>query len=45
MVIKDPLVERYLPILLRVNVYAYAVAVTIATLAAAHWYHRVRKID
>jgi len=45
MVIKDPLIARYLPFLLRVNVYVYAVAVTIATLAAAHWYHRVRKID
>jgi YjbE family integral membrane protein len=40
MVIKDPLIGRYLPVLLRLNVYVYAVAVTIATLAAAHWYHR-----
>jgi YjbE family integral membrane protein len=40
MVIKDPLIERYLPVLLRLNVYVYAFAVTIATLAAAHWYHR-----
>src|SRR5262245_43446162 len=45
MVVKDPLIERYLPVLLRLNGYVYALAVTIATLAAAHWYHRVRKID
>ena len=42
MFIKDPLIGRYLPSLLRVNVYIYAVVITIGTLAAAHWYHRVR---
>ena len=45
MFIKDPLIGRYLPFLLRVNVYVYAVVITIATLAAAHWYHRVRNAD
>jgi YjbE family integral membrane protein len=45
MVIKDPLIGRYLPFLLRVNVYVYAVAVTIATLAGAHWYHRSGNVD
>jgi len=43
MFVKDPLIERYLPFLLRVNAYVYAVIVTIGTLAAAHWYHRVRE--
>lgn len=43
MFIKDPLIGRYLPFLLRVNVYIYAVVITIGTLAAAHWYHRVRE--
>jgi YjbE family integral membrane protein len=43
MVIKDPLVGRYLPFLLRVNEYIFAVVITIGTLAAAHWYHRVRE--
>jgi len=45
MVVKDPLIGRYLPFLLRVNAYVYAVLITIATLAAAHWYHRVRKTE
>jgi len=45
MFIKDPLIGRYLPFLLRVNANVYAVAITIATLAAAHWYHRVRNAD
>ena len=45
MFIKDPLIGRYLPFLLRVNANVYAVAITIATLAAAHWYHRVRTAD
>jgi YjbE family integral membrane protein len=40
MIVKDPLIGRYLPFLLRLNVYVYAVAVTIGTLGAAHWYHR-----
>jgi YjbE family integral membrane protein len=44
MFIKDPLIGRYLPFLLLMNVYVYAVVVTIATLAAAHWYHRVRDV-
>ena len=43
MFIKDPLIARYLPFILRVNTYVYAVAITAATLASAHWYHRVRK--
>lgn len=42
MFVKDPLIGRYLPILLRVNEYVYGVAITVATLAAAHWYHRMR---
>src|SRR5262245_3020255 len=42
MVIKDPLIGRYLPFLLLVNEYIFAVVITIGTLAAAHWYHRVR---
>ena len=45
MVIKDPLIGRYLPFLLRVNQYIFAVLVTISTLAAAHWYHRVRDAE
>jgi len=45
MFIKDPLIGRYLPFLLRVNANVYAVAITIATRAAAHWYHRVRIAD
>jgi hypothetical protein len=28
-----------------VNVYIYAVVITIGTLAAAHWYHRVRATE
>jgi YjbE family integral membrane protein len=43
MFIKDPLIARYLPFLLRMNTYVYAVLITAATLASAHWYHRVRK--
>ena len=43
MFIKDPLIKRYLPFLLYVNAYIYAVVITAATLACAHWYHRVRK--
>jgi len=43
MFIKDPLIARYLPFILRVNTYVYAVAITAATLASAHWYHRARK--
>ena len=42
MFIKDPLIARYLPFIVRVNVYVYAVVVTAATLLSAHWYHRVR---
>jgi YjbE family integral membrane protein len=45
MVIKDPLIGRYLPFLLRVNEYVFAVFITIGTLAAAHWYHRVRDAE
>jgi YjbE family integral membrane protein len=45
MVIKDPLIARYLPFLLRVNEYVFAVVITIGTLAAAHWYHRVRDAE
>jgi YjbE family integral membrane protein len=43
MFIEDPLIEHYLPFVLRINVYIYAVVMTIATLSLAHWYHRVRK--
>jgi predicted tellurium resistance membrane protein TerC len=45
MVIKDPLIGRYVPFLLRVNEYVFAVVITIGTLAAAHWYHRVRDVE
>jgi len=45
MVIKDPLIGRYLPFLLRVNQYIFAVIITIGTLATAHWYHRVRDAE
>jgi YjbE family integral membrane protein len=45
MFIKDPLIGRYLPIILWVHKYVYASGITVATVAAAHWYHRMRKVQ
>jgi YjbE family integral membrane protein len=43
MFINDPLIGKYLASVLRISAYVYAVAVTAATLVAAHWYHRIRR--
>jgi YjbE family integral membrane protein len=43
MFIKDPLIGKYLAFVLRISAHVYAVGVTAATLAAAHWYHRMRR--
>src|SRR5262245_23818483 len=43
MLIKDPLITRYLSFVLVVDAYVYAAIVTVLTLLSAHWYHRVRK--
>lgn len=42
MFIRDPLVGRYLAFVLGISAHVYAVTVTAGTLAAAHWYYRMR---